>query len=148
MKIKRFSRKPLQITGSRYKRQQWKKLHGNKGVESRSSGGGTCFKCGKPGHWAKNCTNKEGFKNLGKFDGHSVSYNEEHQDVFDEGEDPRLLKETGVYPTVEEACRMLHKTTGNEEPTMEEDMLPDPSCYKLVEPFLELEDGKVLQSKH
>lgn len=142
MKVKRFSRKPMRITGSRYKRQQWKqreKMKGNSGG-AWSRGRATCFKCGKPGHWARNCTSTGGFKNLGSFNGQSVSYTDDHSGMFEEGEDPRLLEEMGPYPTVEEAREMLERKLMKD---YDDSVTPSALSYKIVEPFLELEDGKV-----
>ena len=150
MKVKRFSRKPNRITGSRYKRQQWKQRERRKGLSGGvwSRGGTTCFKCGKSGHWAHNCSNSGGFKNLGKFDGQDVCYSEDQGGVFEEGENPHLLEQMGgscVFPTVEEAAQMMNldsmevSTTGS---------TADQALYRSVEPFLELEDGKVVKSEY
>ena len=71
MKHRSYRRRGGGITGSAYKRKEWKqkmKSRGEfvpqKGWNSRGRGGGggggagtsgACFKCGQEGHWAKNC---------------------------------------------------------------------------------------------
>ena len=122
------------------------------GVWSR--GGTTCFKCGKSDHWAHNCSNSGGFKNLGKFDGQDVCYSEDQSGVFEEGENPYLLEQMGgscVFPTVEEAAQMMNLdskevlTTGAFSTASSS--TADQALYGGVEPFLELEDGKVVKSE-
>ena len=132
MKVKWFSRKPNRITGSRYKRQQWKQRERRKGLGGgvwSTRGGTTCFKCGKSGHWAHNCSNSGGFKNLGKFDGQDVCYSEDQGGVFEEGENPHLRREgenphlleqmggSCVFPTVEEAAQMMNLDSMEVSPT-------------------------------
>ena len=68
LRVKRFSRQPNRLSGSAYKRKMWKKYH----QRGQASGNGrgpnrkrnVCFKCGKPGHWAKSCTIRKGSKSV------------------------------------------------------------------------------------
>ena len=62
MKVKKYQRKGFRaMTGGAYKRQAWKKrMQGRQGEGQQRQGrqensGNKCFKCGQPGHWAKNC---------------------------------------------------------------------------------------------
>ena len=117
MKVKRFSRRPGRgLTGSAHKRLAWKKMQ--KGRSFGSGGGGSglgksgrsgCFKCGNPGHWAKNCTASAGSKNLGKFDGEKVGFSDKMA-AGDEGDlDEATLEELSresPFPTVEDAAMM------------------------------------------
>ena len=104
MKVKRYCKKTGRVTGSRYKRLQWKKLQEER--EGPKVGGrrvNVCFKCGKPGHWARNCTDKGGYDNLGSFGGEKVVFcDEEIDEMEEENEDfDRLLAEC-PFPSVEE----------------------------------------------
>ena len=126
MKIKRFSKKTGRMTGSAYKRKMWKKnqalreLGGGAGSSSSSRGGGkgsgfkgrnVCFKCGKPGHWARNCTDNGGFKDLGKFAGEKVEFSEAVALGLGEGGemDTSAMEELArdsPFPSVEDAALM------------------------------------------
>lgn len=83
MKAKTFSRKSVRLSGSRYKRQQWRKrklLRDNE--EQRESR--ACYNCGKLGHWAKSCTLKVTPEVLGTFDGEDVHFTDDFTGVFEE----------------------------------------------------------------
>ena len=74
LKVKKYSRAARRITGSHYKRQQWRKRQkedegeggegsGLAGKRRKSSYNKyTCFKCGKAGHWASKSSQKDGGK--------------------------------------------------------------------------------------
>ena len=115
MKVKRFSRK-RGLTGSAHKRLAWKKMQ--KGRVSSFGGGGrgfaksgrsVCFKCGNPGHWAKNCDAGVGSKNLGKFDGEEVGFSDKMAANEEEGIDDTTLEQLAKdspFPSVEDAALM------------------------------------------
>ena len=67
-----------------------------------------CFKCGRQGHWASNCTEKEGSKNLGQFAGEAVRDGEEEEEDGEEMDPAYLaqLAEESPFPTVEAAAMM------------------------------------------
>ena len=113
MKAKRFSRGKGRLSGSAYKRKEWRKNQGGGGGEGgggRGGGGGrnVCFRCGKPGHWAKNCTEKGGFKNLGRFGGEEVRFDEAvgmSEEQLDEAT-LKTLAQDSPFPSIEEAALM------------------------------------------
>lgn len=81
MKVKRHCRRPGRVlTGSAYKRQEWKKRQ--KEEEERGKGKSkrvgrfVCFKCGNTGHWARNCKERGSSNNLGTFSGQKVGFSE------------------------------------------------------------------------
>ena len=59
LKKKTFVRGKKTLTGSKYKRQQWKQRQGGGGGGGKGNYGGmknsTCRRCGEIGHWAKTC---------------------------------------------------------------------------------------------
>jgi len=128
MKVKRYSKKSGRITGSAYKRKMWKKYQkGQEGSGGGSGGGGggggkgrnICFRCGKPGHWAKNCTESGGSKNLGQFAGEKVQFSDsvalQGEEEVDEATLKQLAKDS-PFPSVEEAAMMARgiKLGGNQ----------------------------------
>ena len=123
MKVKKFSRRPgRSLTGSAYKRHVWKKRQnqqssgtggtaggGGAGTGVKKGGRNVCFKCGKPGHWAKNCTDNGGSKNLGKFAGEAVKFNDDIVLGREDDIDLAVLEElarNSPFPTVHEAAMM------------------------------------------
>ena len=178
MKIKRYSKKPGRVTGSAYKRKMWKKYQrSQEGAAGGSGGGGkgrnVCFRCGKPGHWAKNCTESGGSKNLGQFAGEKVQFSETlalQEEEVDEATLEQLAKDS-PFPSVEEAALMARgiKPGGNkgahrQESKEESDgcvasgssgtmsnFIPPPPCYTppappppAVEPLCPSEDGRII----
>ena len=116
MKVKRFSRgRGRSLSGSAYKRHMWKKRQAHEvggamgGAKKSVTRRNVCFKCGKPGHWAKNCTDNGGSKNLGKFAGEAVNFNDTLLLGREDDLDPAMLKElakNSQFPTVHEAAMM------------------------------------------
>ena len=119
MKMKKFCKRPgRSMTGSAYKRQMWKKRQkqdAGSGVGGAGRGGArkggrnVCFKCGKPGHWAKNCTDNGGSKNLGKFAGEAVKFDDSLALGREDDVDSDMLEElakSSPFPTVQEAAMM------------------------------------------
>lgn len=120
MKVKKFSKRPgRSLSGSAYKRHMWKKRQnqeigsgvGGAGRGGARKGGGrnVCFKCGKPGHWAKNCTDNGGSKNLGTFAGEAVKFDDSLALGREDAVDSDLLEEldkNSPFPTVQEAAMM------------------------------------------
>lgn len=182
MKIKRYSKKPGRVTGSAYKRKMWKKYQrSQEGAAGGSRGGGgggggkgrnVCFRCGKPGHWAKNCTESGGSKNLGQFAGEKVQFSETlalQEEEMDETTLEQLAKDS-PFPSVEEAALMARgiKPGGNQgargESREEKDscvasgssgamlnFVPPPPCFTpptpppaAVEPLFPSEDGSII----
>ena len=164
------------MTGAQYKRQQWKqkqKWRANK--SNQDAGGGqhrkgynVCFKCGKPGHWARNCTDKGGFTNLGTFNGESVEFTDDISGVFEE--DDLLLEEIDSscpFPSVEEATQkrpreeikedcnidktstsMITQPLNGEKMTQSTIQQTDiPIKQMTVEPFLSVQDNNITESK-
>ena len=123
MKVKRFSRGKGRLSGSAYKRKEWKKGRaqeeegGAAGRGGRGTGRGghgtgrnVCFKCGKSGHWAKNCTDKGGFTNLGKFGGERVKFDEAMESKEEQLDSATLdaLVRDSPFPTIKEAAEMAY----------------------------------------
>ena len=119
MKVKKFSKRPgRSLTGSAYKRHVWKKRQNQEtgsGVGGAGRGGARkggrniCFKCGKPGHWAKNCTDNGGSKNLGTFAGEAVKFDDSLALGREDDIDSEILEElakNSPFPTVQEAAMM------------------------------------------
>ena len=156
MKVKRYTRRPGRgMTGERYKRQEWKKRQKEVGGGSSGHGKGggrfVCFKCGKTGHWAKNCTNKGGFTSLGSFDGEEVEYSELNEEEKMDLAALEELEKESPFPTIREALQMAtgekverRMTTEEEVATteMDDDLLhdtqpppPEVDSQFLVHPF-------------
>ena len=125
MKVKKFSKRPgRSLTGSAYKRHMWKKRQNQesgsgvggagrggarRGGRGRGGGRNVCFKCGKPGHWAKNCTDNGGSKNLGTFAGEAVKFDDSLALGREDDVDSDMLEElakNSPFPTVQEAAMM------------------------------------------
>jgi ATP-dependent DNA helicase Q4 len=123
MKVKKFCKRPgRSLTGSAYKRHMWKQRQkqetgsgvggaGRGGARKGGRGGGrnVCFKCGKPGHWAKNCTDNGGSKNLGKFAGEAVKFDDSLALGREDDVDSDMLEElakNSPFPTVQDAAMM------------------------------------------
>ncbi len=177
IKVKRFSRNKKGLTGSAHKRIAWKKMQksrtgGGAGGSGLGKGGrSVCYKCGNPGHWAKNCDSNVGSKNLGKFDGEDVGFSDRMaagDEEINSAMFEQLAKES-PFPSVEDAAKMacgvkfgatkeeqsITPTTtqsdGDDDGgnTAECFIPPPPSysrttpCSRSVEPLFNTEDGKI-----
>ena len=165
MKVKRYSKKSGRITGSGYKRKMWKQ---NQGITGSGSGGrkgfNVCFKCGKPGHWAKNCTDNGGSKNLGQFAGQKVGFSDLPEDDIDSASLEELVRES-PFPSVADAALMARgvkrdqsemggldtDTIGGTPSTSSSSFLPPPPCHMPpapsrpgVEPLFQTDGGKII----
>ena len=170
LKVKRFSRKPAGLSGSAYKRRMWKKnqkgesgsWYGGGGGWGASKGSsGTCFKCGKPGHWAKNCLERVGSKNLGSFAGEKVSFSDnlESMEELDSDTLQQLARES-PFPSTREAALMARGVrleqsrqalaAGTEDPQQPEELfvplppcnVPPPPPPPSAEPFFPSDPGR------
>lgn len=154
MKVKRYSKRPGRaLTGSAYKRQEWKKRQ--KGEEGKSKGVGrfVCFKCGKTGHWARNCQDRGGSTNLGSFSGQRVDFSESvGMGMEDEVDDITLetLEKECPFPSVSQAARMATGTCRMEADDPDDAVyIPPPPNHSpppsrpAVEPLYLTEDGRV-----
>ncbi len=183
IKVKRFSRNKKGLTGSAHKRIAWKKMQKSRAGGGGSGGGGgggsglgkggrsVCYKCGNPGHWAKNCDSNVGSKNLGKFDGEDVGFSDRMaagDEEINSAMFEQLAKES-PFPSVEDAAKMAcgvkfaatkeeqSKTPttsqsdddGDGDNTTESFIPPPPSysrttpCSRSVEPLFTTEDGQI-----
>ena len=186
IKVKRFSRNKKGLTGSAHKRIAWKKMQKSRAGGGGSGGGGgggggsglgkggrsVCYKCGNPGHWAKNCDSNVGSKNLGKFDGEDVGFSDKMaagDEEINSAMFEQLAKES-PFPSVEDAAKMAcgvkfaaakeerSKTPttsqldddGDGGNTTESSFIPPPPsysrttpCSRSVEPLFTTEDGKI-----
>ena len=158
LKVKRYSKRPgRSFTGSAYKRQEWKKRQkGEEGKRSRGGGKFVCFKCGKNGHWARNCRERGGTSNLGSFSGQKVGFSESMalglQDDLDDEMLETLAKES-PFPSVSEVAKMVATGTASRGGDNDDDgdtpYVPPPISHSpppappTVEPLFSTEDGKV-----
>lgn len=162
MKVKRHSRRPGHtLTGSAYKRKEWKRRQKEGEFSEHGSGGGggkrqqfVCFKCGETGHWARNCKERGSFTNLGSFSGEKVTFADSALDFEDEMDTAALeeLDKECPFPSIREAAEMVTKTEGSGDldsagsayvPPPPPNRTPSPPPPSM-EPLFKTENGKII----
>jgi hypothetical protein len=157
MKVKRYSKRPGRtLKGSAFKRREWKRRQngGEEGRTAKGAGKFTCFKCGKGGHWARNCRERGNTSNLGTFSGKKVEFSEAMElGLQDELDDATLeaLAGESPFPSISEAAAMVAGTRLKEGSDGDGDddtpYIPPPLSHTPppsrpgVEPLLGTEDG-------
>lgn len=118
LKVKRYSRQPGRITGSRYKRLQWKQRQKRLSKDGQP-GMSVCFKCGKLGHWARSCTEKGCYGNPGTLVGKEETEHGDNREGEEDinGSSLEELASSSPFLTVKEEAEISHKI--NARPSLE-----------------------------
>lgn len=123
---KRYKAKGRGISGTMYKRKAFKRGYydGNPRAGVGKGGSQTCFRCGAPGHWAKNCSSKVSEKDLGHFGGESCVFTGEHGSSHDVDAEIEIFE--SPLPTINEAALMARGMKLHEirEKDMKSDEIP------------------------